>query len=49
VTISFVSTPLANHVPPLGILLTFAWIVATSIVLVRRPRLSIARTANSTV
>ena len=48
-TISLVSTPLANHVPPLGILLTFVWIVATSIVLVRRPRLSVARTAGATV
>jgi hypothetical protein len=33
--VSLLSIPVANQVPPLGILLTFAWIAATSIVLVR--------------
>jgi hypothetical protein len=47
--VSLVSTPLADKVPPLGILLTFAWIVATSIVLVRRPRLTAAHAASATV
>jgi hypothetical protein len=40
--VSLVSMPLADVVPPLGILLTFAWIVATSVVLVRRPQVGVA-------
>lgn len=34
--ILLLSTPVANHVPPLGVLLTFAWMIATSVVLARR-------------
>jgi Domain of unknown function (DUF4386) len=47
-SVSLVSTPVADKVPPVGILLTFAWIIATSIVLVRRPRFWATRTANAT-
>jgi hypothetical protein len=36
VTISIVSAPAAAHVPPLGVMLAFIWIVATSVVLTRR-------------
>jgi uncharacterized protein DUF4386 len=35
-TISIVSAPAAAHVPPLGVMLAFIWIVATSVVLTRR-------------
>lgn len=47
--ISIVSAPAADHVPPLGILLTFLWILSTSIVLTRRalraqPRPALATT-----
>jgi hypothetical protein len=34
--ISFISTPAAAVVPPLGMLLVFVWIIAVSVVLVRR-------------
>jgi Domain of unknown function (DUF4386) len=34
--ILLLSTPAADHVPPLGMLLGFVWIVATSVVLTRR-------------
>jgi Domain of unknown function (DUF4386) len=34
-TISLLSAPAADHVPPLGILLTFVWIAGTSVVLTR--------------
>jgi uncharacterized protein DUF4386 len=34
--LSFVGMPVANSVPPLGMLLTFVWILATGVVLTRR-------------
>jgi hypothetical protein len=43
--VSLVSMPIADLVPPIGILLTFAWIVATSVVLIRRPLSTVPRTA----
>ena len=46
-TVSLLSTPLADRVPPLGILLTFAWIVSISIVLFRRPALGLMSAANA--
>jgi hypothetical protein len=46
-TLSFVSVPFAAKVPPLGMLLTFIWIISVSIVLTRRavrrdPRVAVA-------
>jgi hypothetical protein len=34
--ILIVSTPAATHVPPVGVLLAFIWIISTSVVLTRR-------------
>ncbi len=43
------SVPVSNHVPPLGVFLMLLWVLATSIVLVRRPervaRAAVAATA----
>jgi hypothetical protein len=46
-TLSIVSVPVATKVPPFGILLTFVWMVGTSVVLTRRslrraPRVAVA-------
>lgn len=46
--ISLASIPVANHVPPIGILLTFVWIVGTSIVLIRRAVHTAPRSAMAT-
>jgi hypothetical protein len=35
--VSIAGVPVANVVPPLGIMLTFIWFIAVSVVLYRRP------------
>ena len=47
-TISMLSVPLADRVPPVGILLTFVWIVSVSVVLFRRPALGLVSAASAT-
>jgi Domain of unknown function (DUF4386) len=47
-TISLVTMPVAMKVPPLGILLTFVWLVGTSIVLTRRSLRGTPRSAVAT-
>ncbi len=39
--VSLLSVPVADRVPPVGILLTFVWIVSLSVVLFRRPALGL--------
>ncbi len=46
--ISLLSAPVASRVPPVGILLTFVWIVSVSVVLFRRPALGLVSAANAT-
>jgi Domain of unknown function (DUF4386) len=46
--ISLLSAPLADRVPPIGILLTFVWIIAISVVLFRRPAPRLVPAANTT-
>ena len=46
--ISLLSAPVADRVPPVGILLTFVWIVSVSVMLVRRPALGRVSAANAT-
>jgi len=47
-TLSLVSVPFAAKVPPLGMLLTFLWMIAVSIVLTRRAVRGTARAAVAT-
>jgi Domain of unknown function (DUF4386) len=47
-TISFISVPFAAKVPPLGMLLTFVWVITVSIVLTRRAVRRDARVAVAT-
>jgi hypothetical protein len=45
--VSLLSAPLADRVPPVGILLTFVWIVSVSVVLVRRPAVGLVSAATA--
>jgi hypothetical protein len=47
-TISLLSVPLADRVPPVGILLTFVWIISISVVLFRRPAAGLVGAASAT-
>jgi hypothetical protein len=47
-TLSFLSAPAASRVPPLGMLLTFVWIIGVSVVLTRRSLARAPRAALAT-